>query len=446
MSQFTLFILDDDPWYSEVLLDQLHLPENVHVYKYVTLQACMANLYKSPDVILLNEAHNQVQVAEFLEKVKLQLPLTEFVLLSSVNSVLHRAEMLELGIYDCVYNDNLAPRILSEHFKRLFSQRALRIAADQWNRTQKEQWSISQALLGESEAIVALLPKIQRVSSAFIPVNLYGEKGTEKADIAKTIHFSGSTNDAPFIVINLMEVLSTKRSSADQKDALKSIENALMQSLKHKGSSLYLKNIDTLSDKEQTQLMHLLQLIMDEKQHNIRIITSSLLPPAEAVRQFTLREDLYYRILGAGIEIPPLRQRKEDVLVIARHYLNAFCRKHKLQAQYISEEACKKLLDYSFPGNTAELKNAIEKAAVKAVNDVLSAHDLEFENPGLGRFGDLEEKSIHAYTAEIIQGYLDKYNFDVLLVSKKLEIGKSTIYRMVQAGDLRLSKVKPSLN
>jgi two-component system response regulator AtoC len=446
MPQFTLFILDDDPWYSEAVLNQLHLPESIQVYRYVTLQACIANLYKLPDAIVVNESHSQVQVPNFIASVRAQLPLTEILLLSTSNSALHRAEMLELGIYDCLYNDNLAPRILTEHFKRLISQNALRMAAEKWNRAEQDQWNIANALLGESDAISAILPMIQKVAGAHIPVNLYGEKGTEKMVIAKSIHFASNHNDAPFIVMNLTELFSSKGSDSGQPSPSILVENVIKQSLKHKGSTIYLQKIDTLSDKEQTQLMHIIQMSLDEKGNNFRIITSSRIPPSEAVKQFALREDLYYRILGAGIEIPPLRHRKEDILVIARHYLNAFCKKYKLPSQFISEEACKKLVAYSYPGNTTELKTIVEKAAVKSANEILAASDLEFDTLRMGSIGDTEEKSIQQYTTEIIQGYLDRYNFDVLLVSKKLDIGKSTIYRMVHSGSLRLNKAKPALN
>jgi DNA-binding NtrC family response regulator len=170
---------------------------------------------------------------------------------------------------------------------------------------------------------------------------------------------------------------------------------------------------------------------------NARIIVATHRNLLDEVKNKTFREDLYYRLIGLPISLPPLRERGNDILILAKHFMDLFCKENNISKKSLSIEAQQKLQTYSFPGNVRELKSVIELAIVMSDDEIILPDHIAI-NTGAA-VNDLlnKERSLKQYEIEIIQHYLDKYDKDVLLVAKKLDVGKSTIYRMIQAGELR---------
>ena len=169
---------------------------------------------------------------------------------------------------------------------------------------------------------------------------------------------------------------------------------------------------------------------------DVRIIVATHKNLLKEVQNKTFREDLYYRLLGLTIELPPLRERGNDFLILAKHFIHSFCSDNRLPLKTLSAEAISKLKQYDFPGNIRELKSIIELAIVMAEKETILASDINIDNSD--HIGNLlnKETSLKEYERQIIQFFLNKYNQDVLMVSKKLDIGKSTIYRMMQKGEI----------
>ncbi|MEM9981815.1 MAG: sigma 54-interacting transcriptional regulator, partial [Bacteroidota bacterium] len=170
-----------------------------------------------------------------------------------------------------------------------------------------------------------------------------------------------------------------------------------------------------------------------------RIIVATHKNLLEEVKKGSFREDLYYRLLGLPIQLPPLRTRENDILLLAKHFVDEFCKENKLPAKIISPTVQGKLLSYSFPGNVRELKAVMELAVVMSEKDYLEEEDITFH--GNTTFEDFlsREDTLKNYEMRIINHYLDKYDNDVLLVAKKLDIGKSTIYRYLKNGHLKVN-------
>jgi DNA-binding NtrC family response regulator len=140
--------------------------------------------------------------------------------------------------------------------------------------------------------------------------------------------------------------------------------------------------------------------------------------------------------MGLPLELPPLRDRENDIVILAKFFTDQFCKENKMNKKSISSEAQQKLLQYPFPGNVRELKSVMELAVVMADEDTIEASHLTLNTNGSVMNLLNHEISLKEYTQQIIQHYLDKYDHDVLLVAKKLDIGKSTIYRMLQNNEL----------
>ncbi|HJU46338.1 MAG TPA: hypothetical protein VJ647_06105, partial [Chitinophagaceae bacterium] len=149
-------------------------------------------------------------------------------------------------------------------------------------------------------------------------------------------------------------------------------------------------------------------------------------------------EDLYYRLIGLPIALPPLRERGSDVLILAKSFMDGFCKENKLGKKTLSPDAQQKLVQYSYPGNVRELRSVMELAVVMADGEVVEPQHITLNVTGSVNNLLSQETSLKEYTNQIIQHYLDKYDYDVLLVAKKLDIGKSTIYRMIQNNEVKV--------
>jgi DNA-binding NtrC family response regulator len=169
---------------------------------------------------------------------------------------------------------------------------------------------------------------------------------------------------------------------------------------------------------------------------NCRIIVATHRNLLQEVQNRTFREDLYYRLIGLPIHIAPLRERGNDIVILAKHFMDAFCKENGTAKKVLSTEAQQKLISYAWPGNVRELRSVIELSVVMADDETILPEHLTLNSAGNMTALMNTDKTLKQYEIEIIQHYLDKFDKDVLLVAKKLDIGKSTIYRMIQAGEV----------
>jgi DNA-binding NtrC family response regulator len=142
--------------------------------------------------------------------------------------------------------------------------------------------------------------------------------------------------------------------------------------------------------------------------------------------------------MGLPIELPPLRERGNDILVLAKHFTVEFARENRMTQPSISQEAMDKLLRYHFPGNVRELKAIMDLAVVLSDGKEIRPADIKYEQADIGPSLPSGEKTLRQFTCEIITRYLRKYNNDVVTTAQKLDIGKSTIYKMIQQKEVTL--------
>jgi two-component system response regulator AtoC len=169
---------------------------------------------------------------------------------------------------------------------------------------------------------------------------------------------------------------------------------------------------------------------------DIRLIIATHKNLADEVKLGRFREDFYYRIIGMPIELPPLRDRGNDVLVLAKYFLDDFCKQNKMGTIQISTGAKERLLKYPFPGNVRELKSMMDLAAVMSDGQEISESDVNFNAPRAVEDLFSTEKTMKEYNMQIIQHFLNKYQHNVVQVADKLDIGKSTIYKMIQEKEI----------
>ena len=169
---------------------------------------------------------------------------------------------------------------------------------------------------------------------------------------------------------------------------------------------------------------------------NARLITATHKNLSEEVKKGKFREDLFYRIIGLPIELPPLRNRGNDTLILVKHFIDEFTKDNNLKSIAISNTAKNKLQRYNYPGNVRELKSIIDLACVMCNNNEITDEDIRFNTIKNDEDFTTEEKTLKEYTNDIIQFFLKKHNQDVLEVAKRLDIGKSTIYNLIQKKEI----------
>jgi DNA-binding NtrC family response regulator len=164
----------------------------------------------------------------------------------------------------------------------------------------------------------------------------------------------------------------------------------------------------------------------------VRLLVATHKDLAEEVKNGNFREDLYYRLLGIPILLPPLRDRDTDIIVLAKHFLNEFEKDNNLHGLKLGRSAQEKLLKYNFPGNVRELKSIIELAVVMSNSEEIEEDDIKFTSLKNEENFTYQELSLKEYNDRIIDHFLGKYDDNVMKVAEILDIGKSTIYRYLK--------------
>ena len=284
---------------------------------------------------------------------------------------------------------------------------------------------------------------LEKAVKTNITISVTGETGTGKEVIANAIHYNSPRKKGPLVAVNM---------SAIPKELLESElfgyeKGAFTGANTRKKGQFELANkgtlfLDEIAEMDMNIQAKLLRAIQEREvmrvggeqaiKFDARIITATHKDIAEEVRQGNFREDLYYRLLGLNIELPPLRERGNDIILLAQHFLNDFAKQNQMGKMAFSKTAKSKLLGYSFPGNVRELKAIIDLAAVMATGEYIEGEDIQFNSIRREAGFLTQELTMEEYKKRIIHFFLDKHQKDVLLVAKKLDIGKSTIYRMLK--------------
>ncbi len=244
-------------------------------------------------------------------------------------------------------------------------------------------------IIGDSTAIVEVRAHIERLAPTELPVLILGESGTGKDVIARALHFSSPRNAQPYIPVNcaaIAESLIESELFGHEAGAFTGAQNTRAGKFEAaSGGTLFLDELGELSQNGQAKLLR----VLEEKNVyrvgstqpipvDTRIVAATNRDLAEQVRKGKFRKDLYYRLSVVTVHLPPLRERQEDVLLLAEHFLQHFCRNAGRKTMKFSAEGKKRLMLHDWPGNIRELKNLIERVAYLCPGDKIEAKDLAF--------------------------------------------------------------------
>ncbi len=449
MEQFRIFIVEDDPWYGEILEYHLSLNPDHEIYRYTSGKDCLANLGKKPGLISIDYSLPDINGVELLKKIKQQVPDTPVVVISGQEDISTAVDLLKQGASDYFIKDDNTKELLWNAIIRIKEHQSLKKEVEELKEELGHKYDFSKAIKGNSRAMVRIFSLLEKAAKTNINVSVTGETGTGKEVIAKAIHYNSERKKKPFVAVNMAaipreliesELFGHEKGAFTGAAARKSgkFEEA------NKGT-IFLDEIAELDLSLQSKILRVLQereLIRvggnEKVSLDVRLIVATHKNLLEEVKKGTFREDLFYRIMGLPIELPPLRERGDDILLLAKFFLDEFCKSNKLKAIGISPEAKEKFMKYNYPGNVRELKAVIDLSAVMCDGESIKEEDIYFASASSDDFLSASEKTMKEYTSDIISHFLKKYNNNVVKVADKLEIGKSTIYKMIQNNEITL--------
>jgi len=381
----TILVVDDDPAHRAMLGTLLSGWGYTIVEAEDGSTATEKVRERAFDLVLMDIRMIKVSGLEALTEIKAFNPAVPVIMMTAYSSVETAVDALKHGAYDYLTKP-LDFDELRLSMERAMDHRQLR----EENRLLRESLGSHfdrQNIIGRSPAMVRLLETVAQVAPSEATVLITGESGTGKEMIAGALHFNSPRKDGPFVKINCAAITETLLESelfGHEKGAFtgayRQKEGRFRQA---HGGSLFLDEISEMSLAMQVKLLRVLQereitRVGGEEpiKVDVRIITATNRDLLQEIHGGRFREDLYYRLNVVALSMPPLRERREDIPLLAQHFLEMFSEKNRKQLKGFTPQAMDRLLKYNWPGNVRELMNAVERGVVLSTSEYLDEEEL----------------------------------------------------------------------
>lgn len=440
----SILIVDDEAGIRESLRGVLE-DEHYDASAVKSGEACLETLRKkSFDVVLLDIWLPGMDGLETLDRIRAMENAPEVVIISGHGTIETAVRATKLGAFDFLEKPLSAERTLIL-IKNAIEARKLR----QENRDLKKQVTPRSVIVGESVPMKALRQQIELMAPANGRVLIFGESGTGKELVAHAIHAHSMRKDEMFIEVNcaaIPEDLIESELFGHRRGAFPSASvDKEGKFLKANGGTLFLDEVGDMSLKTQAKVLRTLEeqrftaVGSDEPVLvDVRVIASTNKDLEEEISRGNFREDLFYRLNVVPFSVPPLRERKEDIPLLARHFLKELSALYGRRPREITDEAIETLMRYSWPGNVRELRNVIERIVI--MNPTTIRFERKHLPPLVYRDGSRRSKSefmtLHqaraAYERDYILKKLDDNHGNMSRTAEVLGLERSHLYRKMK--------------
>ena len=368
------------------------------------------------------------------------------ILITAFASVPTAIAALKKGAYDYVTKP-VDPDELTHIVKKALEQKQLK-QENQILKENIEEIIKPDNLIGESFQMKKLYDLINTVAPADTTVMIRGESGTGKELVAKAIHINSRRKYFPIIPVNcgaLAESILESELFGHEKGAFTGAQFKRKGKFEMAdGGTLFLDEIATLSTKMQIELLRVIETRQFSRvggnqliKSDFRLITASNQSLEELVKEGKFREDLYYRLNVFTINIPPLRDRRDDIPILAHFFLKKFATAMNKPIKNIAPDAMDFIVNYEWPGNVRELENAIERAVVVGKCDKITVENLPFHVSSNQITSDSDDKSLAAVEKKYILQILNENNWNISRSAVQLHIDRVTLYNKINKYGLR---------
>ncbi len=446
-----IFIIDDE----ESILKMLtHWVKNQWEYNIKTFtkgEDALNALNENPDLILLDIMLPDINGNEVLGKIKQRDQNLPVIMLSAQGSVEVALESIRLGAFD-YFPKPIDKNRLEPAIRNAIKNHELEKELEKLKENLQREYSFENIISADKKMQDAF-KMISKVLDNDITVLITGESGTGKELIARAIHFNGKRKNAPFVVVNCAsiprELLESELFGHEKGSFTGAHQRKIGKFELARGGTIFLDEIGEMEMSLQAKILRVIQQKEFERiggneliKTDVRIISATNRDLKTAVENKNFREDLYYRLNSFPVHIPPLRERKSDVVVLVNHFVEHFNHKLGKQIKGVAKQALKAIYDYEWPGNVRELENTIERCMILTdkefidvdvlpANIALSAGNINLSASSL-LFGDespvipFEKLKEHA-----IRHALKSTNGNIVETARKLKIGRATLYRLM---------------
>ncbi len=439
---YRIFIVDDNDIYAKALKKQIE-GNGFEVSVFYTGQECLASLYRNPSVITLDYRLPDMNGDVILSKIVEHDPDIHVIIISGQEDIATAVKLLKNGAYDYITKGPDTREKLTHIIRNIYNSDKLRNENEMLKMAVREKYSFRKLIKGNSRQIEQIFELMEKAVGTNISISISGETGTGKELVAKGIHYNSKRKSKPFVAVNVSAIpegLIESELFGHEKGAFTGADSRKPGKFEQaNGGTLFLDEIADLDLSLQAKLLRVIQerelVRLGGNQIiplDVRIITATHKNLQELVAEEKFRKDLFYRLMGLPIHLPPLRERGNDMVILAKHFADEFCRENGIPLKSISSGAKSTLFRYPFPGNIRELKAVMELACVLSSGKTIEAEHLNLVGKELVINLLGQEKTLEQYNNDIINHFLTKYNQNVKTVADKLNIGKSTIYRFLQ--------------
>jgi DNA-binding NtrC family response regulator len=397
------------------------------------------------DIFILDIKMPGIDGIELQRRIQEIHPEATVIIMTAYASVDTAVEAMKQGAYDYIVKP-FDPEALGNLVRKAAERK--RILTENVQLRQKiEEMSPFQGIIGQSSAIQRVLEEVQMVAASDTNVLIRGESGTGKELIARAIHACSARRYLPIVTVScgaLSEGVLESELFGHEKGAFTGAQYRRKGKFEMAdGGTLFLDEIGDISLKTQVDLLR----VLEERQVcrvggnkmipvNFRLIAATNRNLENMVRDGEFREDLYYRLNVFAITIPPLRERREDIPLLAQHFLDKFSRSMSKHVNGISPEALRIMNSYDWPGNIRELQNAIERAFLVAKSESLQAGDFPMATAGSAPVVR-DEKSLAAVERDHILEVLEETDWNISQSARLLQIDRVTLYNKIRKYDLK---------
>jgi transcriptional regulator with GAF, ATPase, and Fis domain len=322
------------------------------------------------------------------------------------------------------------------------------------NRSLRDQLKVESELVGESSNIREIERQIGLVANTNATCLIRGESGSGKELVARAIHYSSPRKDGPFVTLNcaaLTETLLESELFGHEKGSFTgATEKKVGKFEAANHGTIFLDEIGEMNVLTQAKLLRILEGHPFERvggsvpiRVDVRVVSATNKPLEEAVREGSFRRDLFFRLQVVEIQVPPLRDRKSDVRILAAHFLQRFIRETGRKIRGFTESAMVKMEEYHWPGNVRELRNVVERAVALGVGPMLDANDIWLSSleaqlsPAASSGGAYEAVSLEEIEKRHILATLDHTDWNKSQAATILQIERSTLDRKIKGYNLK---------
>lgn len=452
-----ILIIDDEAAIRESLTTLLEL-EGYDVETAETGELGLAQLGNRPfDLVLLDFALPGRNGAEVLRDIRDRDPQLAVIMITAYGTVENAVQAMQAGATNFIQKPWDNEKLLAD-VRAAVARRRAEEENVQLKRALKERYNFEH-IVGKSEPMLRIFDLVAQVASSRSTVLIQGESGTGKELIAKAIHMNSPRKDRPFVPVN------TGSMPADllESTLFGHVKGAFTSAIASKKGlfevadrgTLFLDEIATMGLDTQAKILRVLQDRkfmhlggVQELQVDVRIIAATNIDLKPQVAEGRFREDLYYRLNVITVDLPPLRNRREDIPMLVEHFLKKFCAENERPLRQLTPEAMRPLLDYSWPGNVRELENVIERAVVLSSGPSIGIDLLPDPVVGRGVAGQVVEQRPDAslfdleddFTRRIVVDMLEKTHWNQTEAAERFRVPLSTLNQKIKRLSIEIRK------